>query len=276
MSEFDAKPRSPLRIVLIGWGAIARRVATLLQQRDRRDISIVAVAVRDTSAPRDGLPSGAPLIASPSDLENIECDLVLEAAGRDSVEPWCTAALTCGCDFVVSSTSAFCDEALLQRLKTLAEKRGCQMIVPPGAIGGIDVLSAASVLQLERVEHVIIKPPAAWFDTPAEAVIDFDAVRKPTVIFSGSAQKAARAFPQNANVAAISALAGIGLEHTQVTLIADPGVSRNGHRIVASGLFGRLEMSIENEPLATNPKSSELTALSLIRVLENRLEPLVL
>ncbi|WP_244423654.1 aspartate dehydrogenase [Nitratireductor pacificus] len=262
-------------MALIGWGAISRRVVALLSERMRRDIVIVAVAVRDIEAPRDGLPEGALLITRPEELGNIDCDIVIEAAGRCSIESWGTVALTEGCDFVISSTSAFRDDALRDRLTALAEERDCQIIVPPGAIGGIDALAAAAVLPLDSVEHLIVKPPAAWRGTPAEASIDLDAIDKVTTFFSGSARQAADLFPQNANVAAISAMAGVGFERTRVTMVADPYATRNGHRIVASGAFGKLDVTIENEPLATNPKSSELTALSLIRLLENRVSPLV-
>jgi aspartate dehydrogenase len=73
----------------------------------------------------------------------------------------------------------------------------------------------------------------------------------------------------------ISALAGVGLDRTRVELVADPAATRNCHRLSASGAFGRMEMLFENEPLKTNPKSSEMTALNLVRLVENQLAPLV-
>jgi predicted dinucleotide-utilizing enzyme len=76
---------------------------------------------------------------------------------------------------------------------------------------------------------------------------------------------------QNANATVVTALAGVGLDKTRVEMVADPTVRINGHRITARGAFGRLELSLENNPLATNPKSSELTALSLVRLIEQQL-----
>jgi aspartate dehydrogenase len=58
-------------------------------------------------------------------------------------------------------------------------------------------------------------------------------------------------------------------------MVADPSVRINGHRITARGAFGRLEILLENNPLATNPKSSELTALSLVRLIEHHTDALV-
>jgi aspartate dehydrogenase len=147
--------------------------------------------------------------------------------------------------------------------------------MPSGALGDMGALAAASLLQLDKVVHTIIKPPLAWKGTAAADVLDLDTLTDRTEFFSGTAREAADRFPQNANVAVISALSGIGLDRTRVVLVADPGASRNGHQVSASGAFGRLEMLLENEPLEANPKSSEMTALSLVRLIENGVAPLV-
>jgi aspartate dehydrogenase len=96
------------------------------------------------------------------------------------------------------------------------------------------------------------------------------------VVFSGSAREAASQFPQNANATVVTSLAGLGLDRTRVELVADPAATRNAHRIVASGAFGRMEILLENLPLATNPKSSELTALSLVHLIERQTETVTL
>ncbi|MEP1775127.1 MAG: aspartate dehydrogenase, partial [Nitratireductor sp.] len=136
MSDSSQVSRRRLRVAIVGWGAIARRVAALLAERGRGEIAFVAVAVRDTAAPRPDLPASARLIAEPGELTGLDIDLVVEAAGRPSVEPWGQAALSAGRDFVVSSTSAFCDDALLARLVASGERTGAQILVPPGAMGG--------------------------------------------------------------------------------------------------------------------------------------------
>jgi len=126
------------------------------------------------------------------------------------------------------------------------------------------------VLGLDRVIHEIVKSTAAWKGTAAEQSIDLSTLSVPRVLFEGSAREAASAYPKNANATVATSLAGIGLGKTAGKLIADPRASVNGHRIVAVGGFGKLEIILENNPLATNPKSSELTALSLVRLIEQQ------
>ncbi|WP_295809475.1 aspartate dehydrogenase [uncultured Nitratireductor sp.] len=263
------------RVCFVGWGAIARRVAELLVARDRRSVQILAVAVRDAGRARPDIPAGAQVIASPDELAGLDVDLVVEAAGRAAVAPWGAAALRLGHDFAVSSTSAFSDEDVFKALLDIAERHSGRILVPPGALGGIDALASAAAAGLDTVEHVIAKPPLAWRGTDAEARVDLENLSERTVFFSGSARAVADAFPQNANVAVITALAGFGLEETRVSLAADPALGRNEHFLHAKGAFGTLEMRIRNEPLRTNPKSSEMTALNLLRLIENRVSAVV-
>jgi aspartate dehydrogenase len=262
-------------ICLVGWGAIGQRVASLLTERGAR-VRIVSVAVRNVGREREGLPEGARLIRDPAELEAIDASLVVEAAGRPSVLDWGLAALGAGMDFAVSSTSAFVDGQVLSSLVAQADKYQRQILVPSGALGGIDALAAASRLGLVRVEHRITKPATALLGTHAETLCDLDQLSKPVAFFEGSAREAADGFPQNANVAVITSMAGVGLDRTCITLVADPSAQLNMHEIRAEGDFGTLEIRLQNRPLETNPKSSEMTALNIVRLIENRSARLVI
>jgi len=259
-----------MRLVLVGWGAIGAEVARLLQAR-KASVDLVAVAVRDAG---HSLPY--PLITDPSQLAALSPDLVVEAAGRAAVMPWGEAALAAGADYAPASTSAFAEDGNLDRLLALARQHGRQIVIPPGAVGGMDALSAAARLPLATVTHEVTKPALAWQGTEAETVCDLANLADLHCFFEGSAREAARRYPQNANVALITALAGLGPDATTLRLIADPAASGNRHRIIASGDFGRMEITLDNLPLAHNPKSSALTALSLVRLIENRASPLVI
>lgn len=269
------RTRKPLRLALIGWGAINRRIAELLAERNgTNDIAIAAIGIRDPGKVV-AAPPAARLIADPQGLAGLDLDLIVEAAGREAVGIWGEAALAHAPALAVASTSAFCDAALLDRLLAVAESNGSQLLVPPGALAGIDGIAAASLLPLDEVIHRIVKPPQAWRGTAAENIVALDGLTQAITFFSGTAREAASRFPQNANVAVITALAGIGLERTRVELVADPAAGGNGHQLSVRGSFGKLDLAIENRPLASNPKSSEMTALGLVRLIENRIRPLV-
>lgn len=86
------------------------------------------------------------------------------------------------------------------------------------------------------------------------------------MFFTGTAREAATLFPDNSNVAATIALAGVGLDDTKVELIADPELTHNIHHIMVEGVFGKLEISITGLPLAENPRTSSLAAFSALRL----------
>ena len=88
-----------------------------------------------------------------------------------------------------------------------------------------------------------------------------------TVLYRGTAGEAALLYPQNANVAAAVALAGLGFDATEVELVADPAAPGNVHEIEAEGAAGRFAIQLQGKPSRTNPKTSALAALSVARAL---------
>lgn len=77
-------------------------------------------------------------------------------------------------------------------------------------------------------------------------------------------------------MAASVALAGLGFDDTKVELIADPNIDRNVHEIVVDGEFGRFEFRIEGRSLPDNPRSSAITAMSVVREILNPVSPIVI
>ena len=260
----------PLRIAFVGWGAIARACVAALDELGA-NVELVAIAVRRPDVVRPNLPT-RPLriLTDPSELAACGLDVVVEAAGRDAVGPWGFASLNAGLDFIVSSVSAFADPVLLASMIKAAEQSGTSLRVQPGALAGIDALASARAMGIETVEHRIVKPPGAWRGTPAQEIIELDQIGDTTIIHQSNATEAADRFPKNANVAMTTALAGIGAERTQITMIADPNSTTNRHEIDAAGAFGQLSISIANNPLPDNPKTSAMAALNLARVLANQ------
>ena len=123
---------------------------------------------------------------------------------------------------------------------------------------------------LLSVTYVSAKPPSAWRGTPAEDVLDLENLARRTIFFSGSSEVAALNYPKNANLAATIAMAGIGFERTQVQLVADPGLTKNVGTILAVSEASVLELSLTSEASPSNPKTSVITAMSVLALLDNR------
>jgi aspartate dehydrogenase len=193
-------------------------------------------------------------------------DVVVEVAGHGALADYGVEALRQGSDLVIASIGALADKALWDRLRSAATRS--RILLPAGAVAGIDALAAARRGGLDKVRYSSRKPPASLSESlPAD---------RETIVFEGTARDAALQFPKNANVAATIALAGLGFEATEVRIVADPTISENVHVLEASGAFGKLSMSIAGRPLPGNPRSSSLTAMSVLRCIENRTSDVVL
>jgi aspartate dehydrogenase len=260
-----------LRIAMIGCGAIGSSVLELLH--GDADVAVVQVitvpqARQQTQAVVDRWAPGARVLESLDWLDRP--DLVVECAGHSAITDHVIGALEQGISCVVASVGALSAPGLLATLELAARRGGTQLQLLSGAIGGIDALAAARLGGLDSVVYTGRKPPQAWKGTPGQDVCDLDALTEAFCIFSGNAEQAAQLYPKNANVAATLALAGLGMQGTQVKLYADPAVSENIHHVQARGAFGEFELTMRGKPLAANPKTSALTVYSVARALLNR------
>jgi len=255
-----------LELTLIGHGAIARALIGRLSQRT--DVRVTQVVVRAERV----APTQAELGEAIRVLSHIPdgTKLVIECAGHEALTTHAVGALQRGIECAVLSVGALAEPGLPERLANAARAGGTQVHLLAGAIGGIDAIAAARQAGLSEVRYTGRKPPQGWRGSPAEALVDLDRLTEPTVILQASAREAARLYPKNANVAATVSLAGLGLDATQVQLIADPTVSDNIHEIEARGEFGEMRLTMRGRPLAENPKTSTLTVLSALRFIHNR------
>lgn len=257
-------------VALIGYGAIAHMVVEELA-KDASEVRVGAVLVREDrfETARRELPEPIEVVTTVSELLANRPDLVVECAGQGAVREYGDSVLTVGVDLMVIATGAFADAKLLDDLTRGAKRAGARLLLPSGAIAGIDGLTALRVGGLDRVHYTSAKPPEAWRGTPAEDRFELGKLVKPTVIFRGSPIEAAREYPKNANLAMTVALAGAGVDKTEIELVADPGVTTNLGRIHAEGRFGRLDVEMEGQPAPTNPKTSAVTALSIVHAIRN-------
>ncbi|MDX3906066.1 MAG: aspartate dehydrogenase [Pigmentiphaga sp.] len=261
-----------LRISMIGSGAIGTSVLSLLKNDPDVSVDSVIVAEATLEQAREQIAALAPqaqVVARLADVAQ-RPDLLVECAGHGALRAHVLPALEQGIPCVVVSIGALSDVELARQLEEAATRGKTQIQLLSGAIGGIDALAAAKIGGLDSVVYTGRKPALAWKDTPADGPFKLETLTEPTVIFEGPAGEAARLFPKNANVAATLSLAGLGLDRTQVRLIADPTSKENVHHVEASGAFGSFEITMRGKPLAANPKTSALTVYSVVRAIINQ------
>jgi len=253
---------------LIGYGGIAQDAVAALRAADG-GVKFAGVLCRPgrVAKARAALP-GIDIVETLDDLLARRPGVVAEVAGQGAVKEYGAEVLRRGTDLLVISIGALAEPKLLEALKTAAQSGG-RLLLPAGAIGGIDAIAAMRLGGLSTVRYRSRKPPAAWRGSPAEKVADLDGLKSRTVLYRGTAGEAALLYPQNANVAAAVALAGLGFDATEVELVADPEAPGNVHEIEAEGAAGRFAIQLQGKPSRTNPKTSALAALSVARALLN-------
>ena len=258
-----------MQVLLIGYGAIARTVCEALAGDPDLRVAAVLVRPHKRAALQSQLGAAVRVLGSVDELD-LPVDCALECAGHSGVVEHVPALLKRGIDVILTSIGSLAESGLLERLEAAAREGRAQLTLVPGAVAGIDALSAAKPFGLDSVLYTGRKPPLGWLDSPAEKIADLRSLTSAVTLFEGSAREAAKLYPKNANVAATIALAGVGMDATRVRLIADPAVQRNVHTLHAEGGFGELDMTIAGKPLPSNPKTSALAAYSAVRALRNR------
>ena len=264
-------------IIVIGYGAIGRMVVGEIDKR-ASPARVRGVLVRPDRAEetRHVLPAHIQVVTTIEDALRLDPEIVAECAGQGAVADYGEAVLAAGLDLMIIAIGALADRPLRDRLIRVAERSGARILLPAGAIAGIDGLAALRLGDLSSVRYISTKPPEAWKGTPADADFDLDSLHQRTVVFTGPADEAARRYPKNANIAAIVALAGVGFERTVVELVADPSIDDNVGRFEAEGNYGRLTVELSGHPAPDNPKTSACTALSIVNALYNRTNSIVL
>jgi aspartate dehydrogenase len=264
-----------IRLGIAGLGAIGAKVAAAIDAGRVPGIVLSAVSARDRvkAAGRMAefrvVPDIVP-IAQLADVADVVVECIPAAQFRAVAEP----VLRAGKTLMPLSVGALLDH---EDLIEIAAANGGRIVVPSGAILGLDALRAVAEGEVESVHIVTRKPPAGLVGAPLliERGQSIAGLTKPVLLFSGTAREAAKGFPANVNVSVAVALAGIGPDRTRIDVWADPGVTRNTHTVTVKSGSSDLTMTIENIPSVENPRTGTITPLSVIAALRRMTAPLV-
>jgi aspartate dehydrogenase len=267
-----ASRTEPIRVGIVGLGPIGRAVAEAVD-RFGDGYVLTALSARRAEPARTfagSLRRPAPVVtaAAVADLADVVVECAPAAVFPEIAEP----AVAQGRCLVALSAGALLEHwHLVER----AGDTGAQILVPTGALLGLDAVQAAAAGDIESVRMTTRKPVRSLRGAPYlhERGIELDDVREPVRVFAGTAREAAVGFPANLNVAVALSLAGVGPDRTRLEIWADPALTRNTHRIDVVADSASFSMSIENVP-SDNPKTGRITALSVIALLRKRISPL--
>lgn len=245
-----------INIGLIGAGAIAEYLLTEINHKNEYLVKITHILVRNKQK-YIGLEKKYNVIITDDINVLIESpiDLIVEAANIEAVKRYLPKVIKYK-SVVIISVGAFVNEDFLKNIYALAKAHKHTIYLPSGAIGGLDLIQNANVSsEIESVKLMTTKPAATFNE---------QGLLKDKLIFKGTAAEAIERFPKNINVAIILSLAGIGTVETQVEIIASATSLLNEHTIEVKGGFGEMKTTIINQPLASNPNTSQLSALSIL------------
>lgn len=242
----------PLTVAVIGAGAIGGAVIEALEKGRVPGARLIA-----------GLHSGS----TSDEIDNAiaTADVVVETTTVDAAEEFIPRVTAAGKDIIVCSCGVFARHDNPRDLIAAPhEESGTpgRVFVPAGAVGGLDVLAAASRASTSaaRLRHFTIKSPAALGVE--------EELTESREVFRGTARDAALRFPRTSNASVALALATLGLDRAEVVVVADPQVTRTRHVVEFQSPLGNYEMSFENflDP-ASGGRTSAITAWSVAELL---------
>lgn len=266
----------PLRIGIVGCGAIGSSLAKTVIKDFRKNAKLVALydidSKKSAGLSRSLFKTGELHVSSLRRLI-LKSGLVIEASSALASFGIAQKVLAQGRDVLIMSVGGVAGH--IKALADLAQRRGGSIYIPSGAVSGIDALKAAGCAKLRKVCLTTRKNPASFkgVKSLSRKKIDLDRIKKDTVLFHGSARKAIQLFPQNINVAGLLSLAGLGLDRTEVKIVASAAEKKNIHELRIEGSAATIMTRTENILHPDNPKTSYLAVLSAIAVLKQILNP---
>ncbi len=253
-----------MRIAIIGFGNIGKYLAEWICNDPSYDLRYVVARkeIENTNLTNQPIQFRKEIT---SDLIN-DVDIIIECANKDVVTqllkfPELDRA---GLKLVIISTGG-----LYENKVTLQKLKNCEVILPVGAIAGLDAIKAVndeiSSVKLETTKHPKSLEGAPFFNN---SKIDLLFINTKQTIWEGKVSEAVKQFPKNINVAASIYFAS-KCEDLLIKIIADPNTKSNMHEITCEGDFGKIYTRTENKPSPNNPKTSFLAVKSVVSILKN-------
>lgn len=258
-----------LKVGIVGCGAIGSRIAKSIKSELKDECRLSGLFDIKTEKAKNLAHALLAKNVVKSSLNNLvkDCDLIVEAVNAPTTREIIKKALEAKKSVLAMSVGKLLNEGDLFRL---AQKNGCFILLPSGAISGLDAVKAASLINISRITLTSRKPPQGFARSPHILAqgIDLDKITSATVLFEGDVDTAVKLFPENINVAATLALASQAKNKMLIRIITSPEFKTNSHEVEIVGDFGRMVSRTDNVTCPDNPKTSYLAVLSAIQTLK--------
>ena len=279
----------PIKVGLIGHGAIGSVVANAVMNSthglDKTRIKLIAILTKNPRSEETIVNfsnNNILLTTNPEDFFSTEFDVCVEAAGQPAVREHGEQCLLSGRNFLCTSIGALTNNTLLQKLTNAAINGNSQLQLASGAMPALDWMGASALESGSTVIATQTKPPESWKNArfkpnsteQLEDVHDYDSITKPEIVFDGPAREAASYYPKNSNILAMLALTTSGLDNTNVRMVADPIDKSMRQCIEYNGSAGKIKLNVWGKKSPTNPKTSQVVPLAVIKALKNMSSPI--
>lgn len=259
-----------LKIGFIGCGAIGSRLAKSVKQDLKKDCVIAGLYDLAPEKPQSLVTSLKlrPSLIKKSLNDLIRCsDFIVEAIASQETTAIIQKVIRAKKGIMIMSIG----KALpIPQAFALAEKNHTPVLLPSGAIGGLDVIKSIGAENITKITLTTSKPPSSLSqsDYLTQKKIILSKVRAETVIFDGTVRESIKLFPRNINVAAALAIASGAEKKIRIRIKTSPKFKLNSHEIEICGHFGRMVLRTDNVACPDNPKTSYLAVLSAVQTLK--------
>ena len=258
-----------VKVCIVGCGAIGSRMAKAITKDLKKDCRVSGLFdINPKKAERLAKELKLTGITG-SSLNNLikKSDCVVEATNAPDIRNIVVESIKVKKSILVMSVGKLLNQ---KGLFELAQKNQCYILLPSGAIAGLDAIKAASLSKIKKIMLTSRKPPAGFGINPyfQKNNIDLSQIKKETILFEGAVDSAVKHFPQNINVAATLALASQQKDKITIRIMTSPDYKTNSHEVEVTGDFGKIYSKTDNVPCPDNPKTSYLAVLSGLQTLK--------